>query len=542
MTTTVDRAAAAVVRTSPLAGTRGLVRLALRADRWNIVIWAVSVAWLTTASVSAFDNLYGTPEARAARAELIRSPAATALAGPGYGLDDYTTGAMVANEFALWVMVPVAIMAILAVTRHLRAPEEDGRLELVRSQPVGAAAPVAAGLVAATTAVLAVGGLTLAGLLTTGLDAGGSALMTASIVVVGLVFASASAVASQLTAHARTATSLGMAAFGIAFVLRAVGDVRELESGSVWTWLSPFGWSQATAPYTLDRWWPLAIGLVATAVSVLLAGALARRRDFGTGLLAERLGRPEGRLRGVAGLTWRRQRTSILSWGFSVVLSGALIGVLASALEDFIASEPGLAELFGGGSENAVVGAFALYAVFLGILAGAYAGTAVGAARAEETVGRAGTLLGLPVSRSRWLGAQVLVAAAAVVVMLLVGGLAMGATAAASLGDPDRLGQLLGACAVTIPGALLVLGVAVLVMGVLPRAFGLVWAYVAYVGVLSMFAGLLPDGADAATPFAYLPALPSEPMDWPPVVAVSVLAVALAVAGLMAFRRRDLTA
>ena len=33
-----------------------------------------------------------------ARAQLISSPAATALAGPGYGLDDYTVGAMTANE------------------------------------------------------------------------------------------------------------------------------------------------------------------------------------------------------------------------------------------------------------------------------------------------------------------------------------------------------------------------------------------------------------------------------------------------------------
>ena len=34
-------------------------------------------------------------------------------------------------------MIPVAIMALLTVTRHLRAAEEDGRLELVRSAPVG---------------------------------------------------------------------------------------------------------------------------------------------------------------------------------------------------------------------------------------------------------------------------------------------------------------------------------------------------------------------------------------------------------------------
>ena len=54
-----------------------------------------------------------------------------------------------------------------------------------------------------------------------------------------------------------------MAALGVAFLLRAVGDVRGPESTSVLTWLSPFGWAQATRAYVDERFWPLAIGVVA---------------------------------------------------------------------------------------------------------------------------------------------------------------------------------------------------------------------------------------------------------------------------------------
>ncbi|ROS25966.1 ABC transporter permease [Cellulomonas sp. PhB150] len=532
--------AVATVPGGALAGTRGLVRLALRADRWRIVIWSVAVAWLTVVSVRALDDLYASDTSRAARAELIASPAATALAGPGYGLDDYTIGAMTANELALWIMLPVGIMAVLAVTRHLRAPEEDGRLELVRSQPVGAAAPVVAGLVAAAVAVVAVGALTFVGLLTTSLDPAGSALMCAAVVVVALVLAGASAVASQLSAHARTASSLGMAAIGVAFLLRAVGDVQGPQSTSVWTWLSPFGWSQATAPYTEDRWWPLLVGLAATAVSVALAFALAGRRDLGTGLLAERPGREHGRIGGVVGLTWRRQRTAIWSWGAAIVLCGALVGVLAAQIADFVADQPALEDLFPGGVGGATAAAFALYSVFLAVLAFAYVTTAVGAARHEESAGRAETLLALPVSRGRWLGSQLALAGTAAVVMLLVAGLVMGVTAAASLDDPSQVWTLVGAAAVTIPGVLVVLGVGVVVLGFVPRAFAAVWAYVAYVGVMAMFGDLLPDGADAASPFTYLPALPAEPMTWAPVVGCTVVGVLLVLVGTEGFRRRDL--
>jgi ABC-2 type transport system permease protein len=143
------------------------------------------------------------------------------------------------------------------------------------------------------------------------------------------------------------------------------------------------------------------------------------------------------------------------------------------------------------------------------------------------------------VSRRRWLGAQVALAGGVAVVTMLVTGVLMGAAGARSLDDPGQLGDLLGAAAVTLPGVLVVLGVAVLLLGAAPRAFPVVWAYVAYVGLIGVLGGVLPDGADALSPFAYLPALPSEPMSWGPVAAVTAVGALLVVAGLAAFRRRD---
>jgi len=71
--------------------------------------------------------------------------------------------------------------------------------------------------------------------------------------MVGFVFAGVSAVTSQLTAQARTASALSMAVLGITFVLRAIGDVNGPQSTSVLTWLSPFGWAQATAEWQVTR-------------------------------------------------------------------------------------------------------------------------------------------------------------------------------------------------------------------------------------------------------------------------------------------------
>lgn len=541
MTTSVAPVRAVAARDGVLVGWRGLLRLALRADRFRIVVWAVAVAWLVLASVRAFDSLYVDAAARQARADLIRSPAATALAGPGFGLDDYTIGAMTANELGLWIMIPVAIMAVLAVTRHLRAPEEDGRSELVRSQPVGRDAPVVAGLLAAAVAVGAVGGATFVLLLATDLDPAGSALLCASVVVVGLVLAGVSAVAAQVAGTARGASALGLAAIGVGVVLRAVGDARGPRSTSVLTWLSPFGWSQATAPYVLDRWWPLLVGLAVTVVLVGLAFALVARRDHGSGLLPGRVGRAHGRLGTLVGLAWRRQRTSLVAWSVAIVLTALLVGSVAGSVADFVESDSAIAELFPAGSSGAVASATAMYTAFLAVLAAACAGTVLGAARGEEDAGRVGHLLALPVPRTRWLLAQVGLAALVVVVTMLVAGLVMGAAADLTLDDGRWVGRLVAAAAVQSVGALVVLGVAVVVLGWAPRWYGVVWAYVAYTGVATMFGAILPDGTDTLAPFAALPQLPAQPMDWPPVLVALVLAVLLTALGLVGFRRRDLT-
>src|SRR5690606_27417110 len=92
-----------------------------------------------------------------ARAALLDNPAAIVMSGPLFALEHYTLGAMVANELMLYVLVAVAIMGILLMVRHTRAEEEAGRLELLRSRPVGRHAAPTAAFIAVTVATVLVG-------------------------------------------------------------------------------------------------------------------------------------------------------------------------------------------------------------------------------------------------------------------------------------------------------------------------------------------------------------------------------------------------
>lgn len=526
---------------SQLSGTGVLAELAVRTDRVRIPAWTVAVAGLTVLIASSYSTIYPTAESRQARAELISSPAATALAGPGYGLDDYTLGAMVANEIAGMTMVAVAIMSVLLVTRHLRTEEETGRAELVRAGVVGRYAGITAGLVSAALANVFVALLLVIGLLAVGLPPAGSLNMSAGVLVVGLVFTSLSALASQLTEHARAASGAGICAVVVAYLLRAVGDVQQGHSGSLLTWVSPIGWSQATRAYVDERWWPLLIGVVAAALTVVCAYAAIGRRDVGAGLLPPRGGRAEAspRLTGVTALAARQQRGQILAWGVGVFALSLPIGSLGRQISDFIEQDPDLAQLLPGGAAAAADGAFALYLVFLVVMAAMYAVGAVVSIRSEESSGRAEEALATPVSRAQWLGGQLVVIAAAAVTIAVAAGVGMGITAAFTLSDAGALGRLIGAALNTVPAVLVIVGSCAAVYGLIPRALPALWAFVGYVLVAGMFGEVLPDWFGILSPFHYTPALPAESFSAAPLVVLLLLAAALFLAAVAGFRRRD---
>src|SRR5690606_31871366 len=107
-----------------------------------------------------------------------------------------------------------------------------------------------------------------------------------------MVFGAVAVVACQVTEHGRAATGAGLAAYGLALVLRSAGDIQE-RHGSLLSWFSPIGWAQQMRAFVDLRWWPAALPVVAILLLLSLAAFLASRRDFGGGLVATRGGRAD---------------------------------------------------------------------------------------------------------------------------------------------------------------------------------------------------------------------------------------------------------
>lgn len=529
----------------PLAGTRTLIRFNLRRDRVRIPVWILALVLGTLSTADSFTTLYAEPADRAAVAGTMESPAGLAMTGPRHYLDDYTFGSMLGHQMLGFVVVLVALMSVLVVTRHTRAEEETDRAELVRSAVVGRHAQLTAALTVAVLAnlvlalLLAVG---LSGLGTDGIDAGGSLLYGLAHAAVGIVFAAVAAVTVQFTAHTRGASGMALAVLGAAYVLRAAGDVGD--NGAL-SWLSPIGWAQRTYVYVDNRWWPLLLCLVLAVLTAAAGFVLSTRRDVGAGLRASRLGSPVASAALVRpfGFALRLHRGMLLGFGIGLFLMGAMYGSILGQADDMLKNIDQVQEALAKIGGTTMAESFAsMVMVIISVVASVYVVMASLRPRAEESAGRAEPLLATGLSRTRWAGSHLAVALTGGTVLLLLAGLGFGILGAASASDGSLVPKLVGASLAYAPALWVTAGVAVALFGWFPRAGAAAWIVPVYAFVVGYLGQMLqfPDWMSNLSPFGHVPQLPAAEMSWTPLIVLTLIAAALMWLGLAGFRRRDL--
>lgn len=526
-----------------LTGTWSLVRFHLRRDRVRLLVWSLAVPAMYAAAMVEYVSMADDPQGMQARAALVQTPAMVSMTGPGYGTDDYTVGAAVSNELVLWMVLALAVMSIMQVVRYTRAEEESSRSELVRAAAVGRHAAVASALVVVLLVNLVVAALSTAVLVGNGLEAADSVALSLGVALSAMTFGAIALVAAQVTEHSRGATGLSMAALGAAFTLRTIGDMQE-QHGSWVSWLSPIAWAQQMRAYVDLRWWPAALGAVAIVLLLVVASSLASRRDFGAGLVPDRPGRADAlrSLRTPSALVWVQQRMALL-WttlglAFMWFATGTIVNQVGSMTES-LADNPVYASVLGSGEvTQAFVGIITLYAA-LG--AAAYGIVAALRAKSEEDAGRAEYALATPVSRGRWLGANLGVTSVGTFVVLVTGVLALAAGAAVAGTDEVTFGQITEAGLLYLPALAVFVGLAAALFAWAPKATSLVWLLLEYTILVSLFADLfhLPDWARRISPFWWVPDPLAGDVDWVHVGGLCAVALVLLVLAFVGFRRRD---
>lgn len=546
MTTTLQRPAATrpTAHETPLTGTGTLLRLIARRDRIRVPVWIAAVAGVMIAGAASYPGIYPTQAHRQAQAVIFESsPAMKAMAGPGHGVENYTFGAMMTNEYLGVMVIFAGLMSVFMVVRHTRAEEEEGRAELVRANAAGSSAHLTAALVGAVVANVALALVIALGMGSLGIESidwPGSFLYGAAFGAVGIVFAATAAVTSQVTQYARAASGMAGALIGLAYLVRAIGDI--LDNGL--SWLSPIGWAQATAAYVDNNWAPIGLAVLVAAVLVAVAFRLSARRDLGAGLRPERTGaRSASALLGTPlGFALRLQRSAFLWWALAMFVLGMSYGSAVDIVEDYAGNEvvTQLIEAMGGGSLTEAY--VSMIVALLAIVGAIFAVTSALRPRREETSGRAEGVLATSISRTHWYASHLVIAIVGSLLILVTTGLGLGLAALAVSGETDLIGQAIPAIVSYAPAVWVCAGLAVLAVGWAPRATLVAWILIVYAFFVVYLGGLLglPDWMVDLSPFAHVARMPTDDFSAPPLVVLTLIAAGLLALGLIGFRRRDL--
>jgi ABC-2 type transport system permease protein len=521
-----------------LTGTWSLVRFILRRDRVRLPAWILGITLLVLTTASSVEGLYSTQADLDEAAETARDNAAViALNGPTYGID--TLGGQVVFQVGSFGYVVVALMGLFLVGRHTRADEETGRTELLRAAVLGRNAPVTAVLLVAAGAFALLGGLITLSLLGQDLPVAGSVLYGAAMGGFGLLFACVTAATVQVTEHNRAALGLAGALLGGAYVVRAVGDIG---SGTL-SWLSPMGWAQAARPFAGERWWTLGLLAAAGIALVGVAFGLQAVRDLGGGLVPPRPGRAAAApwMTRPTGLALRLQRGSLAAWAAGLAFTGVAYGSVAQDVEDLVGDNQAFEDVIAQAGGDLTDSFFATTTLVLALAAGGFAVASSLRLRSDETGGRAESLLATALSRRRWMASYLAVALGGSALLTVVSGLGTGLTYGVASGDLGQVGRLLGASVAFVPALWVLVGLAVALFGLAPRAVAAAWGALALWFVIGFLGELLdlPGWVVDLSPFQHVPEMPVEGFALAPLAALTAVAAALVAAGVAGFRHRD---
>jgi ABC-2 type transport system permease protein len=288
----------------------------------------------------------------------------------------------------------------------------------------------------------------------------------------------------------------------------------------------------------------VAVALCVTVLSAVTVG-LARRRDLGSGLVADRDRAPTRTrlLHSPLGLAVRTTRPVALGWLAGVVVVGLVFGLVAKSAALALQGSSSLHQALGRlGTGTGAAGYLGLAFLMVTVLVAVAAAGQVSATRDEEGLGHLEHLLVRPVRRVRWLAGRLVVATALIVLV----GLAVGVAAWASSASQHSgvgFGPLLAAGANTVPPALVVLGAGTLVFGLAPRlAAAAAYAVVAWSFLVELVGSVVNANhwlLDTSL-LHHVAAAPATGVRWSSAGILVLVAVAAAAAGAAAFDRRDL--
>lgn len=529
---------------SLFSGSGTLLRFTLRRDRIRLPLSVGALSAFAIVFVPVFAQILADSNGIDALAAMMENPAMVAIVGPVFGITDYHTGAMYANMMLLFSVMIAGGLNIFLISRHTRQDEELGRLEVVRSLPVGRMANLLAAMLNAVItntllALLSSIGMYL--LRADGMDLNGCLLYGAAMGVIGLFFAAATALFAQLSANNRIISAISLLLLLVLYMMRAIGDL----GNEILALISPLGLILRTKVFVDNSWLPIWIILLITFLLTAVAFALSGIRDLGQGLVSERPG-PRHAVRslsGPLGLASRLLRSSFIIWGIVIFVFAAMYGSVFGDMESFIQSNAMVQMIFGGNGSTTLVAQFivkliAIMAMITAIPIISFAGRIV----TEEKNGYSEHLWGKSVSRHEQMAAYLSLAFVMSIIFQLLCALGFWSVGKMVLDTIPTLGTFTAAALAYLPAIWMLMSITAVLAAYLPGKTFIVYLYLGYSFISIYFGDIsgFPKWASNLTPFGLIPQYPVEEMTYTALIIITLISALLVLAGFLGYRRRDM--
>lgn len=510
----------------------------------KLSIWIVSLVATTVAVALAFSGLYQSDTERQLMAETMENPAMKALIGRGFGLDNYTNGAMLSHEMLVMTMIVVAIMSILLVNRLTRQDEENQQLELLLALPLGRLAPsfsaivvlfLANGLLALVTTV----SLTILGI--DSIDFIGSLSYSSALFASGIFFGAITLLTAQLSNNQRGSMMLSYLVLGVSYMVRAVGD-----AGDLWvSYLSPLGLLQETQAYVGNYFWPQSVIVFISFVIIALSMRLREKRDLGSGLLPDRRGKEAASsfLKTTPGFILTLQKVPLISWFVAMLLMGLSYGSVLGDLDAFLSENEVIQQIIGSTEDYSLTEQFiAIILKVMAIMSTIPTLMVFHKLKSEEVKGRLDHLFARPLSRLKIYTWYSVISVLTSIVLLTIAVVSLAGAGVYVLDTGVDFMTIVEANLVYLPAIWVVLGVMGAIYGLLGKFDGLTWLYLLFCFVLIYLGDLLefPDWLMRVSPFYWIPELPMDNFTVWPLMSLTGIGLGLLVIGGIGFMRRDI--
>ncbi len=455
-------------------GTLELMKLALRRDRIMIPLFIGFFVLLIVGYAAIFVNLYSNAMIREAYYLLGQNtPSIIALFG---SIPNSSIGGLTAWRSGVVGAFLIGLISIFLMVRHTRSEERRGRLEFLDSTSVGRQAPLTAALLTTFIVDIIISIFTTLGFIGFGLDATSSLVFALSMGVFGLLFASITAVAVQLTESSSDARYLSVGLLVGLYILRIIG----WDNGSyTWlSWLSPYGWVHSIKAFAGNDLWVFGLFIIFIVGLTILAYYLNSIRDVGSGIIPQRPGPASASksLSSSLALAWRLQRGMLLFWMVILALFGSVIGFVAQSATSLLSSNPQLLKpLIHAGYVAPVDSFFALSLGLFSIAFAVYTILATSTLQTEESKRYSEMLLTNSVSRSRWMISNLIFGVLGPTLLIIIFSIIMGLSYDYSSGLSYNVTRLVEASLLYLPAIWILTGISALLFGLYPRLTSLSW-------------------------------------------------------------------